>query len=151
MGRVASDERLARIVRSPRFYNPKTKAIKAGIFSLSEIRKSGISLIRIDKISRDELLDAALAVTMHAPEGGTLAGVGLLEASRIRAIICPKSERYLCVKDDPVVNQPPLPDNPAHALAEAARVLSEVEAIEIQTELKFIMGQLVEPIDIKSI
>jgi hypothetical protein len=82
---------------------------------------SGLSLLRTDKMDEAELARQANAVAGAKP-GETVHGVALCSAEAIRGIYDSSDRRSLCVKDDPVKDDPKLPNNPAHAvLIQAAR------------------------------
>jgi len=113
LGAVLDDERVVRIVTSPR--HVKNGRLKPGAFPLSHIEKSGLSVVRREHLTDDQLkvLAAEIAGRSDAEVPyGTLIG----SAAQIRSVINTEGERSLCLFDDPVVNDGTLSDNPAHAL-----------------------------------
>jgi len=142
LGPVADVERLARLVTSPNHFR-KDGGLKPGVFPLSHIRSSGLSLMRVDHMS-----DAAIADISHKiasqKEGESPKGLLVRTAVQLRSLRNDVEERLLCVVDDPVLDTPPFPDNPAHAIAVSAKERSEAEILEIQsTLLELFDGEIV--------
>jgi len=67
--------------------------------------------------------------------GQTPSGLLVRSADQVRALRDANDCRALCVIDDPVLDPPPLPDNPAHALAITAINRGDAEILEIQSDL----------------
>lgn len=137
---MASGERLARVVTYPNHFR-KDGSLKPGLFPKTHIEASGLSLIRADRIEGEELTRQAAAIA-GTREGEEPSGVCVCTAERLRGVIDHEGNRSLCVKDDPMVNDPVLPDNPAHAIAIQALGKDESEALRIQGELVRLFSQL---------
>ena len=58
----------------------------------------------------------------------------MCSAGELRAIVN-EGRRSLCVKDDPIADDPHLPDNPAHAVAIRSHNQDEPEVLRIRGEL----------------
>lgn len=129
---VDNPERLARVVTYPNHFL-RDGSVKPGVFPPKHIRESGLSLMRVDKMDEAELTKQAHAVAMCKP-GETVSGVLLGETGRIREVLG-GSRRSLCVKDDPVMDNERLPDNPAHAIAIRSLDQDEPEILRIRGEL----------------
>ncbi|QCL96067.1 hypothetical protein [Agrobacterium tumefaciens] len=113
LGKVANDEKLARVIMSPTHFK-KNGELKPGAFPLSHIRQSGLSLFRTDRMTKEDIVRIAGAI---APPNQTPHSLAIAVAADIRSIELVEGEQALCVLDDPVLNSPPFPDNPAHAIA----------------------------------
>ena len=112
-GPVADDEELARVIMSPAHFN-KNGDLKPGAFPLSHIRQSGLSLLRTNKMSKTDIIRIAHAI---APANQAPHSLAIAVAGEVRSIELIEGEQALCVLDDPVLDSPPYPDNPAHAIA----------------------------------
>ncbi len=110
---MADDEELARVIMSPAHFN-KSGGLKPGAFPLSHIRQSGLSLLRTNKMSKTDIIRIAHDI---APTGQAPHSLAIALAGEVRSIELPEGAQALCVLDDPVLNNPPYPDNPAHAIA----------------------------------
>ena len=134
-GPVENAELLVRIVKAPQHIAKKTSQYKPSLFSWSDIRKNGVSLIRDQKITDDDLLKFAQAL-VRMKAGETLHGLLSAKAQFIRELVLTTGSRALCVLEDPVAGDPNLPDNPAHAVAISSQFIEEEDKlIEIQTKL----------------
>lgn len=132
-GRVANDEQLIRIVKSPRHLTKKGE-VKPNLFPLSDIRTNGVSLLRAGKISDDEILRQTNAITALG-NGEEFHGWRIADCETIRLVTDEAENRSLRVLDDPVVNDPHIIDNHAHAIALQARSSDESEILRLQGEL----------------
>ena len=62
-------------------------------------------------------------------------GVIECDAGAIRNLVEADGTRSVCLFDDPVKDDPAVPDNPAHALLVAAKQMSDEDIVEIRTRL----------------
>lgn len=131
LGPVANAERLARLVTSPNHFR-KDGRLKPGAFPPSHIKASGLSLMRIDLMAEDFIVEVAQKI---AKEGENLKGLLVRTAGDLRSLKDDADDRLLCIVDDPVIGSPPYPDNPAHAIAVSSKERAEDEILEIQSAL----------------
>ncbi|MEE9925822.1 MAG: hypothetical protein PBV01_21040 [Brucella anthropi] len=132
LGAVQDAERLARIVFSPNHLR-KTGELKPGVFPLSHIKKSGVSLLRVDHLTRDELKERS-DETASQLDGQSVHGLLVTRATQIRSLT-ESAHRSVCLVDDPVLNDPKLSDNPAHAICISPLERSDDQLQEIQADL----------------
>lgn len=140
-GVVDPKETVARVVCDPRHIRKGDGSIRPGIFPPSHIATKGLSLMRPQHLTSDELKGHADAVAAH-DERDTAVGVIECTAEAIRALTQEDGIRSVCLHDDPVVDDPVLPDNPAHALLLSARELPPEDIAEIRDNLLRIFGGL---------
>lgn len=133
LGPVEDPERLARVVTSPNHFR-KDGGLKPGAFPLSHIKTSGLSLMRVDRMVETVITEISHTIAAQK-EGESPKGLLIRTASELRALKDDVDDRLLCVVDDPVLNSPPYPDNPAHAIAVSAKERSHEEILEIQLAL----------------
>jgi hypothetical protein len=145
LGPVHDDEQLARVVTHPNHFR-KDGTFKPGMFPLTHIRGEGLSLMRSDRMDEPELTRQAHAVAGCKP-GETIRGLRTCSARELRAVTDGEG-RSLCVKDDPVMDEPPLPDNPAHAITIRTRNQDEPEILRLQGVLVDLFGPLVSISDL---
>lgn len=134
LGPVGDGERLARLVTSPNHFRKSDGRLKPGVFPLSHIQMSGVSLMRVDHMAKDFVVEVSTAIAAQISDQ-TPSGLLVQSAEAVRSLVDSNSVRSLCVVDDPVLDSHPLPDNPAHALAISSKVRSEEEILEIQSDL----------------
>ncbi|WP_049735576.1 hypothetical protein [Rhizobium ecuadorense] len=133
LGPVSDDERLARLVTSPNHFR-KDGGLKPGVFPLSHIKSSGLSLMRVDHMQEVAITDISHKIARQK-EGESPSGLLIRSALELRSLRDEVEDRLLCVVDDPVLDAPPFPDNPAHAIAVSAKERSDEEILEIQSTL----------------
>ena len=133
-GLIQPEELVVRVVCDPRHIKKSDGTIKPGVIPPSHVAKKGLSLMRLGHLSEDDLRRQADAVASHDPKD-TAVGVIECEASRIRALTGKDGTRSVCLFDDPVKDDPVLPDNPAHALLIATKDMLEEDIAEIRTRL----------------
>ena len=134
LGLIEPHEMVARVVCEPRHVLKKDGAIKPGIFPPSHIAKGGLSLMRRNHLSDDELRTHADAIASHDKKD---TAVGFIEcaAEPIRSLVEVDGTRSVCLCDDPVKDHPVVPDNPAHALLMAAQPMRDEDINEIRLRL----------------
>ena len=114
-GPVSSSERLARVLTSPNHIAKDNETFKPSAFPRGHIQRTGISLIRVDRIDVIELRKQADAIAGNRLKEKLL-GVGLSNARQLRdAVDLNTGKRLFCVVDDPVMATEQLPENLAHA------------------------------------
>lgn len=139
LGVVEDGERVARVVTSPNHIR-KDGTLKPGTFPKSHIAQSGLSLMRVDhmNVASIETVSEAIAGTKA---GETLKGLAMCKAEGLRSITDEgTTDRSLCVVDDPVLDDPSMPDNPAHAIAIKSAEQDEAEILRIQGMLLDLFG-----------
>lgn len=141
LGLIAHDEPVARIVCDPRHIRKSDGALRPGVFPPSHIAKSGLSLLRPRHLTDDEVKMHADAIASHDPKDKAV-GVIDCEAGPIRALVEADNIRSVCLFDDPVKNDPKLPDNPAHASLIAAREMPEDDINEVRDRLLDLFSDL---------
>lgn len=133
MGPVADEERLARVLSDLHF--DKRGRLKPSAFAISHLKSSGLSLVRVDRINSEELDAVARDVMKSSPSTeprGALVGAARL----LRDAEFPEGVRALCVKDDPVIDDPNgARDNPAHAISVATHEISDADVMEIRGKI----------------
>ncbi len=134
LGLIEPDELVSRVVCDPRHISKKDGSIKPGVFPPSHIKEKGLSLMRRNHLSDDELKKHADAIASHGPKD-TAVGVIEAKAQDIRALKEEDGTRSVCLFDDPVKDDPAIPDNPAHALLIAAKEMGDDDIAEIRTRL----------------
>lgn len=134
LGSVKDAERLVRVVFNPNHIRKKCGGLKPGVFPLSHIAKSGLSLMRLEHLTPEELAQKSKDVADSA-EGQGVAGVLVGKASRIRGMVDSDARRLMCVVDDPVINHPKIPDNIAHAISVSSIERSEDDIQELRADL----------------
>jgi len=141
LGLIQHDEPVARVVCDPRHILKNGGGIKPGIFPPSHIAKAGLSLLRRKHLSADEIKMHADAIASHNPKDKAV-GVIDCEAGPIRALVEADGIRSVCLFDDPVKDDPRLPDNPAHASLIAAREMPEEDINELRDRLLDVFSEL---------
>jgi hypothetical protein len=141
LGLIGPGEIVARILFNPQHIKADG-TVKSGLWSPTDIRKKGVSLVRPEHLSPEALKAQAdaLAANYHKPR--TAEGVIECKAEKVRAIFDDQGERLLCLFDDPVKATEALPANPAHALAITAREVSDADIPQIKTMLTLAFGPL---------
>ena len=134
LGLIQPDELVARVVCDPRHIKKSDGTIKPGVIPPSHVAKKGLSLMRPKHLTADELKMHANAVASHDPKD-TAVGVIDCEARKIRALVGEDGARSVCLFDDPVKDDPVLPDNPAHVLLITSREMPAEDIAEIRTRL----------------
>lgn len=139
LGPVDPNERLARVV--PSRHISKDGGVKTGLFPPSHIKLSGLSLMRMDKMTSEELIFHADVIAQFKT-GDVVEGICVCITRLLREIVGDDGRRSLCVVDDPVENDPSLPDNPAHAIAIRSNSQGDDEIMRIRAELIMIFDGL---------
>lgn len=141
LGVVLPEEVVSRILFNPQHIR-RDGTVKSGLFSPTDIREKGVSLVRSQHLKPAELkeLADALAKRYHKPRSAE--GVIECKAEEVRKIVDAEGVRLICLLDDPVVGAIGVPDNPAHAIAVAARKISDEDIAEIKTLLTEAFGAL---------
>lgn len=134
LGLIKPDELVARVVCDPRHISKKDGSIKPGVLPPSHIKERGLSLLRPNYLSEDELKMHADAIASHG-EKDTAVGVIECRAGTIRALFEADGSRSVCLFDDPMKDDPVVPDNPAHALLIATKLMPDEDIVEIRTRL----------------
>lgn len=131
LGPVKNHERLGRVVTSPNHIKADG-TIKPSLFPPTHLIGSGLSLLRVDEMSAEEIERQVLAIAGTKP-GETPKGLRLCVTQRIRDLHDEnRGHRALCVVDDPVIGHPKLPDNPAHAIVIRSAEQSLADAIQLR-------------------
>lgn len=117
-GVVNDNERLARVVVSPRHFK-KDGSVDPGVIPISHIEKLGLSLMRLDHMDEAELTKQAEVVAGAVGNGNIVNGVLIANALTVRN--SNNGEREFCVFDDPVRATDKQPENEAHAASLLAR------------------------------
>lgn len=144
LGPVADHERVGRLVTSPR-HRKGNGQLRPGVFPLSHIRESGLSLMRVDKMTEELITKVSTAIACLS-EGQTPEGLLVRLAADVRKIKDKNNIRGVCLVDDPVFGEEGVPDNPAHAIAITALPRSDEEAVAIQQELFEIFKDQLKPL-----
>lgn len=131
-GIVSNDERLVRLLTDRHFSN--AGKLKTSAFDLSDIMDGGVSLVRASLIGVLEFQAVAEDIRKSA-KASEVRGALISIAQDLRALRRPDGERLLCVKDDPVIDKPPLRDNPAHAITMSTKPIDRLFAQEIRDQL----------------
>ena len=138
---IGAEEVIARILFNPQHIKADG-TVRSGLFSPTDIREKGVSLIRPEHLSNDELKRQADAVAANYHKPRTAEGVIECKAERLRGIVDGEGARLLCLFDDPVVGSNGLPNNPAHATAIAAKEVTDADIPQIKTLLTLAFGPL---------
>lgn len=146
LGSVEDSERLVRVVFNPNHIRKKDGKLKPGVFPLSHIAKSGLSLMRLEHLTPGELAAHSQNVA-NSSIGQSVEGLLVGRASQIRGMLDSKSCRLMCVVDDPVLNDPNIPDNIAHAISISSVVRTDDEIQELQADLLEIFSDIVKVSD----
>ena len=141
LGLIKHDEPVARVVCDPRHILKKGGGIKPGVFPPSHISTKGLSLIRPNHLYPAALRKHADAIASNDPKDKAV-GVIECEASNIRAFVGADGTRIVCLFDDPIENDPKLPDNPAHASLIAAKEIPEDDINEVRDYLLGLFSEL---------
>lgn len=141
LGVIEPNESVARVVCDPRHIMKSDGSVKPGVFPPSHIAKKGLSLMRPKHLTAGGLRMHADAIASHDPKD-TAVGVIDCEANAIRSLIEADGTRSVCLFDDPVIDDPVLPDNPAHALLIAAKEIADEDIAEIRTRLLVAFSEL---------
>lgn len=135
LGAIDDGEPISRLVFSPDHIRSADSTLKPGAFPLSHIREKGLSLVRNDKISNEDLAAFANAMAKSTP-ARTWHGYFKFQTACAREMTDRNGLRSVCVFDDPTSASATLPANPAHAiLISADGKMSEADAKEIRSEL----------------
>lgn len=134
-GLVNDEETVARVILSPTHINKKTGEIKPSAFPLSHIASKGLSLIRSDRITEDDLYGHACTIAAGIA-GNVPCGVMHSKAGSLRSIKDSNKKRALCVFDDPVET------NDAHATSIRSDGQDDPEVRGIRGQLLECFGQL---------
>lgn len=148
LGPVGDDEVLMRLVVSPR-HIARDGSVKPSLFPTSHIQSSGLSLMRRDHMNAESAKVQAEAIAATA--NGAPVGFRMVSAKVLRAEVDKAGARALCVIDDPVIGQEPLPDNPAHAYAIQSRPSEghdHPDVQQIQSRLVKAFGDVVRVDDV---
>lgn len=133
-GPVNDNEILYRAVLSPQHFLADGRGLKPSLFSFADIKRKGVSLIRLEKIARQDLCifcDALAAMKEEREWKG-----GLEFAASVVRALTDKGGRLMCLLDDPTEATDQLPRNDAHALAIASHSeVTDEDAKEIRNEL----------------
>lgn len=146
LGPIGDQERLARLIVSPQHINASGQ-VRPGAFPLKHIGTTGLSLLRIDKMSAAEVKEIAdgIAATMNGQE---VFGLSIAKADQLRSVPDQNPDhRAVCALDDPVKDQAPAPDNPAHAILISTRIRAEDELLELQSVLRRIFSTPIKVAD----
>jgi len=127
-GPVSDNEGLYRAVLSPEHLLADGSGFKASLFSLSDIMRKGVSLIRREKIEDDDLATFCNALAGMKPSRKWAGGLEF-SASVVRSL-SDAGGRLMCLLDDPTEATSELPKNDAHALAIASH--SEVTEEDVK-------------------
>lgn len=112
-GSICNTERLVRVVSDKHFR--KSGQLKPSAFPLSHVQRSGLSLVRADKIDLNEMSAVADDI-IKLSRAKEARGALLAHAAEMRSLKDKNDERALCVKDDPVRGEDGVRDNEAHAI-----------------------------------
>lgn len=133
-GAVNDNETLYRVVLSPQHMRADGNGFKSSLFSQTDIRQKGVSLIRRDKVSSGELSTFCNALAGMKPNRTWVGGLEF-GASVVRSLI-DDGGRMMCLLDDPTEATDQVPKNDAHALAVASHDdITEEDIREIRSEL----------------
>ncbi len=141
LGLICPEEVVARILFNPQHIKADG-SVKSGLWSPTDIRKKGVSLVRPEHLQPEALKAQADALAANYHKHRTAEGMIECKAERVRAIFDDQGERLLCLFDDPVKPTATLPANPAHAMAIAAREVSDADISQIKTMLTLAFGPL---------
>ena len=141
LGVIGPEEVIARILFNPQHIKADG-TVRSGLFSPTDIREKGVSLIRPEHLTSNELKMQADAVAANYHKPRTAEGVIECKAASLRRIFDGEGARLLCLFDDPVVGSNGLPDNPAHATAIAAKQITDADIPQIKTLLTLAFGPL---------
>lgn len=135
LGVVRGEERVARVVTSPNHIRKSDGGLKPGVFPISHLSTKGLSLTRVDKVSRAEFHSIAEEIAGQS-RNETIVGALVCRADSVRALKDEDDIQSLCLYDAPIVNRPGLPDNPAHAEALCSRARDKDADIDYFVELQ---------------
>ena len=140
LGPVQNHEILGRVVTNPNHVR-KDGSLKPGLFPTSHLMHTGLSLIRVDQLSLPVLTDVVSFIVSSMHEQ-TLEGLSLASAEQLRSIKDEVSgSQSLCVTENPIIDEPPEPDNPAHVIALRSSSQDETEIIRIKGILMDMFGK----------
>lgn len=131
-GPVLDGERLVRILTDRHFKN--NGEIRTSAFSLTDIISDGVSVVRAKYVSVAEA-QAVFDDIRRAAAAERVDGALIASAQAIRLLTWDNGKRKLCVLDDPVLNDPNLRDNPAHAIALSEGPIDREQAQVIRADL----------------
>ena len=141
LGVIGPEEVVARILFNPQHIKADG-TVRSGLFSPTDIREKGVSLVRLEHLTPEALMAQANAVAAKYHKPRTAEGVIECEAKKVRAIFDTQGERLLCLYDDPTKAMKDLPANQAHATAIAAVELTDADISQIKTLLTLAFGPL---------
>ena len=153
LGPVVAGERLGRLV----FSEKKNRWIKEGrvtpmFFSRRDICGLGVSMLRLDRMTADELKTLMPKIVATNPKS-QLWGMVVAGVDQLRQIADALTCQSLCVADDPIKDDPQgAPDNPWHAAGKGSSLTLAIispenpddELIRIQTLMSRAFGQVLE-------
>ena len=134
LGVIEDSEFVVRVVCQPRHISKIDGSIKPGVFPPTHIEKRGLSLMRSNYLTTDELRGHANAVAAYDTKQNAV-GVIDCQACDIRSLKEDDGTRSVCLFDNPVVDDPTCCDNPAHALLIVARQMEDRDIIRIRFSL----------------
>lgn len=97
--------------------------------------------MRLDHLKDEDVVRHAHAIASHNPKDHAVGHIGC-QADQIRHLLLDDGTRAVCLLDAPIVGDPELPDNQAHALLVATRELPDDDVAEIRTRLLIAFGEL---------
>lgn len=95
--------------------------------------------MRVDRMTPGFVEEISNAIAGQL-DGQSAKGLLLCEAGKIRSLRDSDLVQQLCVLEDPVINDPHLPDNLGHALAISSKERTSDEILEIQSDLYDLFG-----------
>lgn len=132
LGPIAHDEVISRLVFSRQHIGSGGR-IKPSVFSLTEIRTKGVSLVRTEKVGVTFLSRFANAVASMKADRVWF-GLISFPASVAREIQI-GAARAICLWEDPTPAEGLVPANEAHASLVANREIRDSDALEIRARL----------------
>ena len=141
LGVIGPEEVIARILFNPQHIRID-RTVRSGLFSPTDIREKGVSLVRSEHLTPEALKAQADAIAANYHKPLRAEGVIECKAAHVRAMLDTQGERLLCLFDDPVEAKKGIPANPAHATAIAAREVTDADIPQIKTLLTLAFGPL---------
>lgn len=147
LGPVADSEPLARVVQKKHI--KEGNKVSPGAFRGKEL-VDGVSMLRTSRMTREDLEKQTEVVIKSS--GGELGGVMVCEAAvKLRALPDLNDKRLFCVIDDPIKNDPKLPDSPAHAIARLADPKNGGDETEVKRIKALLLGVLGKPLNLTDV
>jgi hypothetical protein len=135
LGTISDEETVGRLIFNPEHLSKKDQSVKPGAFPLTHIQHKGLSLVRAEKISDQDLKRFATAVASQK-QGRTWHGLAMFPSKAVRERTSANGDRIVCLFDDPTEADGEIPENKAHALAIAAQEgMSEDDAREVRAAI----------------